>query len=247
MSIDNGIRVAIVAGGSRGIGRAIVRRLAEQGYAVVVGYAGNADEAAAAVKEATAAGAAAFAYRADVADESAVAGMFAEAEARFGGVDVVLNLAGRLYLAPVAEMDLDEVDALHRTNIRGAFVVAREAARRVRRGGSITLFSTSVVGTYHLTYGAYAASKGAVEALSKTLAREMRGRDVNVNAIAPGPTATELFFEGKSDEVIDQLALANPLERMGEPRDIAELAAFLSSPEGHWVNGQVVRANGGMI
>lgn len=247
MSIDNGIRVAIVAGGSRGIGRAIVQRLAEQKYAIVVGYAGNADEAAAAVKEANAAGAEAITYRADVADETAVAGMFDEAEARFGGVDVVLNLAGRLYLSPVAEFDLDQVDALHRTNIRGAFVIAREAARRVRPGGSIALFSTSVVGTYHLTYGAYAASKAAVEALGKTLAREMRGRDVNVNTIAPGPTATELFFEGKSDEVIYQLAHANPLERMGEPRDIAEVAAFLCSPEGHWVNGQVVRANGGMV
>jgi 3-oxoacyl-[acyl-carrier protein] reductase len=247
MSIDKGTRVAVVTGGSRGIGRAIVRRLAEQGYAIAVGYAGNAEEAAAAVKEAAAAGAEAFAYRADVADETAVAGLFDETETRFGGVDVVLNLAGRLYLAPVAEMDLDEVDALHRTNIRGAFVVAREAARRVRAGGSIALFSTSVVGTYHLTYGAYAASKGAVEALGKTLAREMRGRDVNVNVIAPGPTATELFFEGKSEELIDRLAKAAPLERLGEPHDIAEVAAFLASPEGHWVNGQVVRANGGMV
>ncbi|MEV3936669.1 SDR family oxidoreductase [Glycomyces sp. NPDC049804] len=247
MGIDKGTRTAVVTGGSRGIGRAIVRRLAEQGYAIAVGYAGNAEEAAAAVKEATAAGAEAFAYRADVADETAVAGLFAEAEARFGGVDAVLHSAGRIYLAPIAELDLDEMDALHRTNIRGAFVVAREAARRVRPGGSITLFSTSVIGTYFPTYGLYAASKGAVEALSKVLAREMRGRDVNVNAVAPGPTATEMFLDGKSEELVAQLAQANPLERLGEPRDIAEVAAFLASPEGHWVNGQVVRANGGMV
>ncbi|MDN3241637.1 SDR family oxidoreductase [Glycomyces tritici] len=247
MTIDNGTRVAIVTGGSRGIGRAVVRRLAEQGYSVVVGYAGNADEAAAAVKEAVAAGAQALAYRADVADETAVAGMFAEAETRFGGVDAVLNSAGRMYLAPVADLDLDQMDALHRTNIRGTFVVAREAARRVREGGSITLFSTSVVGTYFPTYGAYAASKGAVEALTMVLAREMRGRNINVNTIAPGPTATELFLDGKSDELVARLAKSNPLERLGEPRDIAEVAAFLASPAGHWVNGQVVRANGGMV
>jgi 3-oxoacyl-[acyl-carrier protein] reductase len=247
MSNDNGTRVAIVTGGSRGIGRAIVRRLAAKGYAIVVGYAGNADEAAAAVKEATAAGAEAFAHQADVADETAIAGMFAAAEARFGGVDAVLNLAGALYLSPVAELDLDRMDALHRTNIRGAFVVARESARRVRPGGSITLFSTSVVGSYHPAYAAYAASKGAVEALTKVLAREMGGRDVNVNAVAPGPTATELFFDGKTDEEIARLSQANPFGRLGEPREIAELAAFLASPEGHWVNGQVVKANGGMV
>jgi len=247
MSNESGTRTAIVTGGSRGIGRAIVQRLAEQGWAIVVGYAGNAEEAAEAVKEASAAGAQAVAFRADVADETAVAGMFAEAESRFGGVDAVVNSAGRMYLAPVAELDLEQLDALHRTNIRGAFVVAREAARRVRPGGSITLFSTSVVGTYFPTYGAYAASKGAVEALTKVLAREMRGRDVNVNTVAPGPTATDLFLDGKSEELIAQLAQANPLERLGEPRDIAEVAAFLASPAGHWVNGQVVRANGGMV
>jgi 3-oxoacyl-[acyl-carrier protein] reductase len=247
MGIDNGTRVAIVTGGSRGIGRAVVRRLAEQGYAIVVGYAGNAEEAGAAVKEAAAAGADALAFQADVADEAAVAEMFAAAEARFGGVDAVVNSAGRMYLAPVAELDLDELDALHRTNIRGTFVVAREAARRVRAGGSITLFSTSVVGTYLPTYGAYAASKGAVEALTMVLAKEMRGRDVTVNTVAPGPTATDLFLEGKSEELVAQLAQSNPLERLGEPRDIAEVTAFLASPEGHWVNGQVLRANGGMI
>ncbi|MFG3341035.1 SDR family oxidoreductase [Glycomyces sp. NPDC048151] len=247
MGIDNGTRVAVVAGGSRGIGRAIVRRLADQGYAVVVGYAGNAAEADAAVKEATAAGAQAIAYQADIADETAVAGMFDAAEARFGGVDAVLNLAGALYLSPVAELDLDRLDALHRVNIRGAFVVAREAARRVRQGGSITLFSTSVVGSYHPSYAAYAASKGAVEALTKVLAREMGGRDVNVNAVAPGPTATELFFDGKTDEEIARLSQANPFGRLGEPHEIAELAAFLSSAAGHWVNGQVVKANGGMV
>ncbi|WP_205327139.1 SDR family oxidoreductase [Glycomyces sp. YM15] len=247
MSNDNGTRAAIVTGGSRGIGRAVVRRLAEQGHAIVVGYAGNRDEAAAAVKEAIAAGADALAFQADVADETAVAGMFSEAETRFGGVDAVVHSAGRMYLAPVAELDLDQMDALHRTNIRGTFVVAREAARRVRPGGSITLFSTSVVGTSFPTYGAYAASKGAVEALTMVLAKEMRGRDVTVNTVAPGPTATDLFLEGKSEELIAQLAQANPLERLGEPRDIAEVAAFLASPEGHWVNGQVLRANGGMI
>lgn len=247
MSIENSTRTAIVTGGSRGIGRAVVRRLAEHGYAIVVGYAGNADEAAAAVKEATAAGAQAVAYQADVADETAVAGMFTEAETRFGGVDAVVNAAGRMTLSPIADIDLDELDALHRTNIRGMFVVAREAARRVRPGGSITLFSTSVIGTALPAYGAYAASKGAVEALTMILAKEMRGRDINVNTVAPGPTSTEMFLDGKSDELVDRLAKLSPLERIAEPAEIAEVTAFLATPAGHWVNGQVVRANGGLV
>lgn len=240
-------RVAIVTGGSRGIGREAARRLAADGYALVVNYAGNAAEAAAAVAEAEQAGAEAIAVQADVADEQAVAGLFDAAEARFGGVDVVVHAAGRMALAPIAELDLDELDGLHRTNIRGTFVVDREAARRLRPGGSIVNFSTSVLALAFPTYGAYAASKGAVEAMTLVLARELRGRDVTVNAVAPGPTATDFFFDGKDQETIDRLAAQAPLERLGTPGDIAEVVAFLTSQKGHWVNGQVVRANGGIV
>ncbi|WSQ13676.1 SDR family oxidoreductase [Streptomyces sp. NBC_01231] len=240
-------RVAVVTGGSRGIGRETVSRLAADGFAVVVGYAGNRDLAEAAVKEVTATGGRAVAVQADVADELQVAALFDAAESEFGGVDVVVHAAGRLYLSPVADLDLAELDAVHRTNIRGSFVVARQTARTIRSGGTMVTFSTSVVGLAFPGYGAYSASKGAVEALTMILARELRGRDVTVNAVAPGPTATDLFLEGKDEETIARLAAQSPLERLGTPADIAEVVAFLASPAGHWVNGQVVRANGGII
>ncbi|WP_043664785.1 SDR family oxidoreductase [Streptomyces xylophagus] len=241
-------RVAVVTGGSRGIGRRTVGRLAADGYAVVVGYAGNQDEAEAAVKEALTGGGRAIAVRADVADERAVAALFDAAEAEFGaGVDVVVHAAGRMQLAPIAELDLAVLDNLHRTNIRGTFVVLQQAARRVRPGGAIVTFSTSVVGLAFPGYGAYAASKGAVEALTLILARELRGRDVTANTVAPGPTATDLFLDGKNEETIARLAAQPPLERLGTPADIAEVVAFLASPAGHWINGQVIRANGGIV
>jgi 3-oxoacyl-[acyl-carrier protein] reductase len=240
-------RVAVVTGASRGIGRAIATTLAAAGQAVVVGYAGNEAAAKEVVDEITAAGGRAVAAQADVADEDAVAALFDTAAREFGGVDVVVNSAGRMALSPIAELDLDELDALHRTNIRGTFVVAREAARRLRPGGAIVLLSTSVVGLQFPGYGAYAAGKGAVEAMTLILAREMRGRDITVNAVAPGPTATELFLDGKDEATIEHLAKQPPLERLGTPADIAEVVAFLTGPTGRWVNGQVVRANGGII
>ncbi|MEV8567308.1 SDR family oxidoreductase [Streptomyces sp. NPDC051322] len=240
-------RVAIVTGGSRGIGRETVRRLATDGYAVVVGYAGNRELAEAAAKDATDAGGRAVAVQADVADEQQMAELFDTAGSEFGGVDVVVHAAGRMHLSPITDLDLAELDAIHRTNIRGTFVVAQQAARKLRNGGAVITFSTSVVGLAFPGYGAYSASKGAVEALTMVLARELRGRDITVNAVAPGPTATDLFFDGKDEATIARLAAQAPLERLGTPADIAEVAAFLASPAGHWVNGQVVRANGGIV
>ncbi|MDT0446590.1 SDR family oxidoreductase [Streptomyces johnsoniae] len=240
-------RVALVTGGSRGIGRQVVSRLATDGYAVVVGYAGRQDLAGAAVEEVVSGGGHAVAVRADVADEQAVAALFARAEVEYGGLDVVVHAAGQMRLAPIADLDLAELDALHRTNIRGTFVVARQAARAVRPGGAIVTFSTSQVGLAFPGYGAYIASKGAVEAVTMVLARELRGRDVTVNAVAPGATATDLFLDGKDEETVARLAAMAPLERLGTPTDIADVVAFLASPAGHWVNGQVLRANGGVI
>ncbi|MDW5324096.1 SDR family oxidoreductase [Plantactinospora sp. KLBMP9567] len=240
-------RTAVVTGGSRGIGRRVVTRLAADGFAVVVGYAGNQVEAEAAVKEVETAGGRAIAVRADVADEHAVAVLFDTAERTFGGVDVVVHAAGRMPLAPLAELDLADLDDLHRTNIRGTFVVDQQAVRRLRPGGALVNFSSSVVGLAFPNYSAYAASKGAVEAMTLVLAREMRGRDVTVNAVAPGPTATDLFLRANSEQRIAQLAGQAPLERLGTPDDVAEVVAFLASPAGHWVNGQVLRANGGII
>jgi 3-oxoacyl-[acyl-carrier protein] reductase len=240
-------RVAVVTGGSRGIGRAVSQRLAEDGLAVVVNYARDAAAADETVAAITGAGGRAIAVQADVAEEKEVAALFDRAEEEFGGVDLVVNAAGRMTLSTIADLDLAALDAMHRTNIRGTFVVAQQAARRLRTGGSFVGFSTSVVGTQFPTYGGYAASKGAVEAMTMILARELRGRDITVNTVAPGPTATDLFLDGKTPEEIDRLAKTPPLERLGTPEDIAAVVAFLGSPAGHWVNGQILRANGGMI
>jgi 3-oxoacyl-[acyl-carrier protein] reductase len=239
-------RVAIVTGGSRGIGRETAERLAKDGFAIVVNYAGNQEEADAAVKSITDSGGEAVAVQADVADETAVAALFEAAEREFGGVDVVVHAAGVLILSPLVDLDLDVLDRMHRTNVRGTFVIDQQAARRVRPGGTIVNFSSSVVKLSLPSYAAYAASKGAVEAITLILARELRGRDVTVNAVAPGPTATALFLDGKDDETIARMAAQPPLERLGTPADIAEVIAFLAGP-GHWVNGEVLLANGGIV
>ncbi|MFS8096646.1 SDR family oxidoreductase [Lentzea alba] len=239
-------RVAIVTGGSRGIGRAAAERLAADGMAVVIVYAGNEVEADKAVEEIEANGGQAIAAQADVADEAALSSAFDLAVETFGGVDVVVNSAGIMPLGTVADMDLDVFDRIMRTNARGTFVVSQQAARRLRNGGALVNVSSSVVGLRFPQYGAYAMSKGGVEALTLVLARELRGRDITVNAIAPGPTATALFLDGKDEATIDNLAKQAPLERLGTPDDIAEVISFLAGPA-RWINGQVVRANGGII
>jgi 3-oxoacyl-[acyl-carrier protein] reductase len=239
-------RVAIVTGGSGGIGRTVAERLAADGMRVVVHYAGSADRAAETVRDITGAGGTATAFGADVADEDAVSALFDHAEEVHGGVDVVVHTAGIMILAPMAEMSLDDLDRMHRTNIRGTYVVDQQAARRVRGGGAIINFSSSVVKIGLPGYTAYAASKGAVDAITLILARELRGRDITVNAVAPGPTATPLFLDGKDQQTIDHLAGMSPLERLGGPEDVAEVVAFLAGPA-RWVNGQILYANGGVI
>lgn len=239
-------RVAIVTGGSRGIGRESAERLAADGFDVVVNFAGNRTEAEAAVAAIVAAGGMAIARQADVANEAAVSALFDAAEEAFGGVDVVVHAAGVMTLAPLVETDLEALDRMHRTNIRGTFVVNQQAARRLRAGGAIINFSSSVLGLALPGYTGYAASKGAVEAMTLILARELRGRDITVNAVAPGPTATALFLDGKDEETIARMAAQPPLERLGTPQDIAEVISFLAGPA-RWVNGQVLRANGGII
>ncbi|WP_405908053.1 SDR family oxidoreductase [Streptomyces sp. NBC_00828] len=240
------LRVAVVTGGSRGIGRETAERLAADGFAVVVNYAGNEAEADKAVAAITEKGGSAVAVRADVADEREVAALFDAAENTYGGVDVVVHAAGVMALAPLVDLDLDALDRMHRTNIRGTFVVDQQAARRLRAGGAIINFSSSVLALAIPGYSAYAATKGAVEAVTLILAREMRGRDITVNAVAPGPTATALFLDGKDEETIARMAAQPPLERLGTPEDIAGVVSFLAGPAGRWINGQVLRANGGI-
>ncbi|WP_377272900.1 SDR family oxidoreductase [Peterkaempfera sp. SMS 1(5)a] len=238
-------RVAIVTGGSGGIGSAVARRLAADGMSVVVHYAASAGRAEEVVKAITEAGGTARALPGDIADPTEAARLFAAAEEAFGGVDVVVNTAGIMVLAPLAEMELEAFDRMHRVNVRGTFVVSQLAARTLRPGGALINVSTSMTRLQQPAYGGYAATKGAVEAMTLILAREMRGRDVTVNAVAPGPTATPLYLEGKSEELIQRTAAAAPLERLGTPDDIAETVAFLAGP-GRWVNGQVLYANGGI-
>ncbi|MFD6492475.1 SDR family oxidoreductase [Streptomyces sp. NPDC060188] len=238
-------RVAIVTGGSGGIGGAVAQALAADGMSVVVHYSGRAERAEEVVASIGKAGGAAVAVSGDVADETAMTALYDAAEEHFGGVDVVVNTAGIMVLAPLADMDLDAFDRMHRINVRGTFVVSQLAARRLRPGGALVNFSTSVTRLQQPTYAAYAATKGAVEAMTLILARELRGRDVTVNAVAPGPTATPLFLEGKSPELVERIATVSPLERLGTPEDIAKAVAFLAGPGGRWVNGQVLFANGG--
>lgn len=237
-------RVAIVTGGSGGIGRVSAQRLAADGVAVVVHFNGNESRAQETVAAIADAGGRAVAVGADIADENAATALFGAAEREFGGVDILVHTAGIMPLSPIAELDLDVFDQVQRVNVRGTVVVDKLAAQRVRPGGAIINFSTSITRLQTPGYGAYAASKGAVEALTLILARELRGKDITVNAVAPGPTATPLFFEGKSQEVIDRIAGNNPFQRLGTPEEIAETVAFLAGP-GRWVNGQTLYVNGG--
>jgi len=240
-------KVAIVTGASRGIGAAIAERLAADRFAVVVNYAGRAAEAEACVAKNNAAGGRAIAAQADVSDPVAVARTFTAAQEAFGGVDVLVNNAGIMKLAKLADSDDALFDAQIAINVKGCFNTLREAARRLRDGGRIINLSSSVVGLYQPTYGVYAATKAAVEAMTHVMARELRGRSITVNAIAPGPTATALFLDGKPQTVIDELTRLAPLERLGRPEDIANAVAFLAGPDGAWINGQVLRANGGIV
>jgi 3-oxoacyl-[acyl-carrier protein] reductase len=245
MTSSTSIRAALVTGGSGGIGRVVAERLARDGFAVAVQYAGNKAAADEVVETITAAGGTAMAVSGDVADEHEMSAVFDAVESAYGGIDVVVNAAGIMVLAPIATFDLDELDRMHRTNIRGTFVVAQQAARRVRAGGAIIDVSTSVTRLQLPTYGGYVASKAAVEGITLILARELRGRDITVNTVAPGPTATPLFLDGKDEATVAGFAATAPLERLGRPEDIAETVAFLAGPA-RWVNGQVIYANGGI-
>ena len=245
MSNEN--KVAIVTGGSRGIGAAIAERLASDGFTVVVNYAGSAREAEALVAKIEADGGKAIPARADVSDAGSVARMFDAAEAAFGGVDVVVNNAGIMKLAPIADSDDALFDSQVAVNLKGTFNVLRQAAKTLRTGGRIINLSSSVVGLLQPGYGVYAGTKAAVEAMTHVLSKELRGRNITVNAVAPGPTATALFLNGKPQELVDTIAKLAPLERLGQPEDIAGAIAFLAGPDGAWINGQVLRANGGII
>jgi 3-oxoacyl-[acyl-carrier protein] reductase len=242
-------KIAIVTGSSRGIGASIAKRLAIDGFSVVVNFAGRAAEAKAVVAQIEASGGRAAAIQADVSVAAEVAALFDQAEKLFGGVDILVNNAGIIQpgLVPLAETDDSLFDRLLAVNLKGTFNTLRIAAKRIRQGGRIVNFSTSVVGLALPGYAVYAATKSAVETMTNIFAKELRGREITVNAIAPGPTATDLFLKGKTDEQVAHLAKMPPLERLAQPEDIANVVSFLVGPEGGWVNGQTLRANGGIV
>jgi 3-oxoacyl-[acyl-carrier protein] reductase len=236
---------AIVTGASGGIGRGIAERLAKDGFSIVVHYAGNAAKAEEAVKAIQAAGGRAITVGADISKKDDVAELFARAKSAFGEITVVVNSAGIMLLAPIAKGDIDSFDKVIATNLRGSFLVMSEAANRLADGGRIIVFSSSVLGKNFPSYGAYIASKAGVEGLTRVLANELGARKITVNAVAPGPVATDLFLKGKSDELIATISKMAPFDRLGEVDDIVGIVSFLAGPEGAWMNGQVIRVNGG--
>ena len=239
------MKTAIVTGASRGIGKAVARRLARDGFALVVNYASNAKEADATVAEIQSAGGQSIAVKADVGNGADVERLFEEAVKSFGAIDVVVNNSGIMSLSPIGKGDAALFDKVIETNLRGTFLVMAQAAQRVAGGGRIIAFSSSVLARSFPTYGPYIASKAGVEGLVHVLANELRGRNITVNAVAPGQVRTELFLSGKTQEQVTELAKLNPLERLGEPEDIANVVSFLAGPDGGWMNSQVLRANGG--
>jgi 3-oxoacyl-[acyl-carrier protein] reductase len=240
-------RAALVTGGTGGMGRVIAARLAADGFDVAVAYAGEMDLADATVSEVKDHGRRGAAFAADIADSDAVSALFDAVDERFGHLDVVVHTAGINHPVALTDLDLADFDAIHRVNVRGTFVVDQQAARRVRAGGSIVNVSSSMVRFAPPGLSAYAASKAAVEALTRILAKELRGRDITVNAVAPGPTATEAFLRSTPADEQEQLAALPPLGRLGTPDDVAGVVSFLVGPAGRWVNGQVIYANGGFV
>ncbi|MEQ5836310.1 SDR family oxidoreductase [Marinobacter sp. NFXS9] len=238
--------VALVTGASRGIGRAVAIQLADDGFAVVVNYAGNVRLAEQVVADIESRGGRAMAVRGDVADAADVDRLFSQALEAFGRIDVVVNNAGVMAPATMTTQNVEVLDRMVSVNLRGSWLVMAKAAETLGEGGRIIAFSSSVLAKSFPAYGAYIASKAGVEGLVRVLANELRGRGITVNAVAPGPVATELFFEGKSQEQIDSIAARSPMERLGEPEEIADVVSFLAGPQGRWINAQVLRANGGM-
>jgi 3-oxoacyl-[acyl-carrier protein] reductase len=238
-------KTALVTGASGGIGGSIAKRLAKDGFSVVADYAGKPAPAQAVVADLKVAGGQAIAVQADLAVAEDVERLFKESMDAFGRPDVVVHCAGIMQLFPIASGDVAAFDRVIATNLRGTFLLFAQAAQHIPDGGRIIAFSSSVLAKSFPTYGAYIASKAGVEGLVHVLANELRGRSITVNAVAPGPVGTELFLKGKSDALIDELKKMNPLERLGEPEDIARVVSFLAGPEGGWINSQVLRVNGG--
>jgi 3-oxoacyl-[acyl-carrier protein] reductase len=240
-------KIAIVTGSSRGIGAATAKRLAQDGFKVTVNCVVNRDLAAGVVRDIEEAGGEAIWEQADVSDPAAVRRLFEVTERAFGGVDVVVANAGIMRLAPFASMTDEDFDRMVAVNLKGGFNTLREAARRVRDGGRIITTSSSITTLRSPTYGPYAATKASMEIFANILAKELQGRMISVNAIAPGLVATSLFLDGKTEQQVAGFVQRTPHGRLGEPADIAATVSLLCSQDGWWVNGQTVFANGGIV
>jgi len=238
-------KVAVITGGSGGIGRVVAKRLSNDGFAIAVHYAGNSTKAESVVGEINSAGGKAIAVQADVAKAADVENLFKQTLEAFGKIHVVVHSAGIMPLLPISGGSVETFDKVIATNLRGAFLVLRGAAQHVPAGGRIIAFSSSVIAKSFPNYGPYIASKAGVEGLVKVLANELRGRDITVNAVAPGPIPTELFLKGKTQAQIEEFKKLPPLERLGQAEDIAGVVSFLAGPDAQWINAQVLRANGG--
>src|SRR5258708_33193579 len=242
---SNTSKVALVTGASGGIGRVVAKRLASDGCGVSVHYAGNPAKAETVVTEIKGAGGKAIAVQADVAKPADVERLFKQTLEAFGTIDVVVHTAGIMPLLPISGGDVETFDKVITTNLRGTFLVLGQAAKHVPAGGRIIAFSTSVIAKSFPNYCPYIASKAGVEGLVRVLANELRGRNITVNTVAPGPIPTELFLKGKTEAQIEEFKKLPPLERLGQAEDIAGAWSFLAGPDGGWVNAQALRANGG--
>jgi 3-oxoacyl-[acyl-carrier protein] reductase len=239
-------KVALVTGASRGIGRAIAERLAAAGASVAINYSSNGVEAQKVVASIKAAGGNAFAVQADVARVPEIIRLFDEAIAHFGRLDILVNNAGIMFTKPVSATTEAEFDRIFAINVKGTFFACQQAATRLAEGGRIINLSSSTTARFMPTYGAYVATKGAVEQLTRAMAKELGPRGITINAISPGPTETELFLEGKSPEQLQQFGQMSAFGRIGKPQEIAEVVAFLASSASSWISGQNIRINGGL-
>ncbi len=239
-------KTAIVTGASRGLGAAIARRLAVDGFSVVLTFVRDSDAADAQVADIRSAGGRATAVQADVSDADRFEQLFDEAEAAFGGSDVLVNNAGVMLLSPIVEASDQHFDQHVAVNLHGTFNGMREAGKRLRSGGRIISISSSIASLYLPSFGIYAATKSAVEAMTRILAKELRGKNITVNAVAPGPVAIDALLNCRSPGVIDQLNQLGLVDRLSEADDIASVISFLAGSQGSWINGQVLRADGGL-
>lgn len=240
-------KVALVTGGSRGIGAAIAQRLAADGASVVVNYLTNSAAAERVVEKIEADGGHAIAARADVTDPRQLRGLFDTAEQHYGALDILVNNVGVGQFKPIAQATDEDFDLHFTTNTRATFVALREAANRLRDGGRIIVISTGITLTHRPTAGLYAASKAAGDSLALTLAKELGRRGVTVNSVLPGVTRGTEAVDGLPAEMIGQILALTPLGRLGETTDIADIVAFLASDQGRWITGQIICAGGGMF